>query len=134
MTDTVTVSERVRDTVIVIERDESMIQALLECDSMGQVRMKELMAYRAGNRLHPPDLQLRDNIITATADCDSLAIYLQLKDRYERHVTAHQQTVVQTIEVNRLNWWQKMWMRVGQTLTIVLLIIGAFKVRKYLKF
>lgn len=131
--DTVIRTEIIRDTVVVVEGDESMIRALLECDSTGQVRMKELMEYRAGNRLHPPSLQIRDNILTATAACDSIAIYLQLKDRYERHISAERQTEVQTIEVNRLNGWQRMWMRTGQALTIVLLIFGAFKIRKLLK-
>ncbi len=126
-----TVTERVRDTVVVVERDQSMIRALLECDSLGQVRTKELLEYKAGNRLHPPDFQLQDNILTATATCDSLEIYMQLKDRYEQHLSTRQ--IVQTIEVNRLNGWQKMWMRVGQVLTVALLIFGAFKIRKFIK-
>lgn len=128
-----TVIEHVRDTVIVIESDESMIQALLECDSVGQVRMRELKEYQAGSRLPPPALHLKDNILTASASCDSLSIYLQLKDRYERHISAHEQTSVQTIEVNRLTWWQKMWMRVGQGLTFLLMLLAAFKIRKIFK-
>lgn len=107
-----------------------MIRALLECDSLGQARTKELLEYKAGDRLHPPDLQLKDNVLTATATCDSLAIYMQLKDRYEQHRSTQQ--VVQTVEVNRLNWWQKMWMRIGQALTVALSFFGAFKIRKYL--
>ena len=53
-TDTVTVTEQVRDTVVVLERDQSMLRALLECDSVGQVQMRRLMEYQAGNRLKPP--------------------------------------------------------------------------------
>lgn len=130
-TDTVTVTEQVRDTVVVVQRDQSMIRALLECDSLGQVQMRRLLEYQAGSRLKPPDIQLRDNVLTATAQADSMAIYLTLKDRIERHTSARKE--LQIVEVNRLNTWQRTWMRIGQVSAVLLILCGAFKTRKLLK-
>lgn len=117
--------------MVVIERDESMIRALLECDSLGQVQMRRLLDYEAGTRLNPPDIELRDNILTATAEVDSMAVYLRLKDRIERHTSTRAE--VQIVEVNRLNTWQKTWMRIGQVSALLLVVAGAFRARKLLK-
>ena len=119
-TDTVTVTEQVRDTVVV-----------LECDSLGQVQMRRLMEYQAGNRLRPPDIEVRDNILTATAQADSMAIYLTLKDRIERHTSTRKE--FQVVEVNRLNTWQRTWMRIGQVSAVSLILFGVYKTRKLLK-
>lgn len=130
-TDTVTVTERVRDTVVVLERDRSMIRALLECDSLGQVQMKRLLEWEAGKRLKPPEVTLKDNVLTATAAVDSTAIYLTLKERLERHVSTRKE--VQIVEVNRLNTWQRTWMRIGQLTAVLLILFGGFIARKLLK-
>ena len=119
-TDTVTVTEQVRDTVVV-----------LECDSVGQVQMRRLMEYQAGNRLKPPDIEVRDNVLTATAQADSMAIYLTLKDRIERHTSTRKE--FQVVEVNRLNTWQRTWMRIGQVSAVSLILFGVYKTRKLLK-
>jgi len=127
-TDTVTVTEQVRDTVVVLERDQSMLRALLECDSVGQVQMRRLMEYQAGNRLRPPDIEVRDNVLTATAQADSMAIYLTLK---ERHTSTRKE--FQVVEVNRQNTWQRTWMRIGQVSAVSLILFGVYKTRKLLK-
>ena len=119
-TDTVTVTEQVRDTVVVLERD-----------SVGQVQMRRLMEYQAGNRLKPPDIEVRDNVLTATAQADSMAIYLTLKDRIERHTSTRKE--FQVVEVNRLNTWQRTWMRIGQVSAVSLILFGVYKTRKLLK-
>lgn len=119
------------DTVVVLERDQSMIRALLECDSVGQVQMRKLLEYQAGNRLKPPDIEVHNNVLTATAQADSMAIYLTLKDRIERHTSTHKE--LQVVEVNRLNTWQRTWMRIGQVSALLLILFGVFKTRKLLK-
>lgn len=131
-TDSVTVRETIRDTAIVVERDSSMIRALLECDSVGQVRMRELLEYRSGERVKIPNVKIRDNVLTATAEVDSMTIFLQLKDRYTREVSRSEQAeeTVRTIEVNRVTWWQQMWIRIGQSLFVALAGFIAFKLFK----
>jgi hypothetical protein len=98
---------------------------------MGQVQMRKLLEYQAGNRLKPPDIEVRDNVLTATAQADSMAIYLTLKDRIERHTSTHKE--LQVVEVNRLNTWQRTWMRIGQVSALLLILFAVFKTRKLLK-
>lgn len=131
LTDTVMVTERVRDTVVIVERDQSMLRALLECDSLGQVQMKRLLEWEAGLRLKPPAVTVKNNVLTATAAVDSMAIYFTLKDRLERHLTTRKE--VQILEVNRLSGWQRTWMRFGQIAALGLILFGAFKTRKLFK-
>lgn len=117
--DSVLIVETVRDTVIKTEADSSLIRALIDCDSLGRASIKKLLEYQAGERLKPPRVDIDDNnILTATASVDSLKIYLVLKDRYEKHTTDKVQIVEKTVEVNRLTWWQKLWVKLGKTLTV----------------
>ena len=110
--DSLVIREVVRDTVVSLQPDSSLVRALLECDSLGQVHIKELTAYKSGQRLRPPDLSVKDNVLTATSYLDSLSIFLQLWDRYTE--AYHDQEKVQVVEVNRLTWWQKMWVGWGK--------------------
>lgn len=130
--DSVVIRETIRDTTVIIRADNSLLRALLECDSLGRVRMKELLEYRAGDRLKPPNVDITDNVLTAKAEIDSMAIYLQLRDRYEKHTTARMQTdkEIVTVEVNRLTWWQGLWVKLGKGLFGALaagLIVKLFK-------
>lgn len=107
-----------------------MIRALLECDSLGQVRIRELLEYRAGDRVKPPRLTLENNVLTATAETDSLSIYLQLRDRYERLVSKSDTTETVIVEVNRLTWWQTLWITAGKILSAALALWTAIKLLK----
>ena len=129
----VTVTERIRDTVVKIEADSAMLRALIECDSLGQAHIRELLRYRSGQRVEPPQVEIRDNVLTATARIDSQAIYLALKDRYVEKDTRTSHTEVRTVEVNRLTWWQKLWCRLGQILFTAGVILGGCKLYKLIK-
>jgi hypothetical protein len=126
------IRETVRDTVVTVKADSSLIRALLECDSLGQVRLKELLDYQAGERLKPPDVDITDNVLTAKAQVDSMNIYLQLRDRYERHTITQTQTDKEIIEVevNRLTWWQGLWVKLGKSLSGALAAGLLFKLFK----
>lgn len=105
--DTVKVIETLRDTVVRIDADSSMIQALIECDSLGQAYIKELIEVKSGKRMPPPKIKIIKDTLKIQASSDSMAIYLTLKDRYVEHKKS--ETITNTIEVNRLTLWQK-WM------------------------
>lgn len=128
--DSVRVVETLRDTVVRIEADSSLLRALVECDSLGQAHLRELAEYRAGNRLPPPKVSIRDNVLTATASVDSMAIYLTLKDRFTESTKIEREVVTQTVEVNRLTWWQTLWMRAGQILTAAAALLIGWKLLK----
>ena len=116
-TDSVVVREVLRDTVVTVEADSSLLRALVECDSLGQAHLRQLAEYRAGDRLPPPKVSIRDNVLTATAAVDSMAIYLTLKDRFTESTKIEREVVTQTGEVNRPAGGQTLWMRADQILT-----------------
>lgn len=96
-----TVREVIRDTTVVIAADSASIRALLECDSAGNILMKALLDYKSGKYLKPPNLDIKDNILTASSYVDSIGIYLTFRDRYEEIYKD------KTVEVNVLTRWQK---------------------------
>lgn len=107
--------EILRDTVVQVQPDSSLVRALVECDSVGQARLKELIDIESGRNVKPPSLHLEDNILTAKAEVDSMAIYMTYKERYKE--AQRVETITNTIEVNRLTRWQR-WMTTLGTITL----------------
>lgn len=131
-TDSLRTVETLRDTVVQVKADSSLLRALIECDSLGQAHLKQLLEYERGDRLPPPAVDITNNVLTAKAHVDSMAIYLQLKDRYtERNkIQRITRTITQTVEVNRLTWWQTLFYRAGQILTAALIMGAVIKIYK----
>ncbi|MEG1426884.1 MAG: hypothetical protein RSC76_04270 [Oscillospiraceae bacterium] len=127
MTETVTL----RDTAVVVEADSSMIRALIECDSLGRARIREILELQNGKHVKPPRLNLKDNILTATAQVDSFYIFVKYCERYKQsyHRSDYQASEVVIKEVNRLHWWQTtlIWIGVLSLVTIVITTILKFK-------
>lgn len=95
-----------------VEPDSSMLKALLECDSLGQVRLRELIEVKAGKRMLPPTIKIsNNNTLEVQASVDSMAIYLKLKDRHVEHTLSEKTT--QIIEVNKLTLFQKITCNIG---------------------
>lgn len=118
---TVTVTETIRDTVIKVQPDTSIIQALIKCDSTGQARLAEIRSLKESVRVRQT-LALKDNWITSNVVVDSMGIYLTYK---ERHKEEQQVQTIETViekEVNVLRWWQKalMWMGIFSLITVAL--------------
>ena len=109
---TITVTETIRDTVIQVQPDSSIVQALIRCDSTGRARLEEIRTLKESARVRQA-LALKDNRLTAKAIVDSMGIYLTYKERHkeEQHVQAIE-TVIEK-EVNILRWWQKALMWIG---------------------
>ena len=77
----VTVTETVRDTVIQVQPDSSVVEALIRCDSTGRARLEEIQTLRQSARVQQT-LSLKDNSLSSKAVVDSMGIYLTYKDRY----------------------------------------------------
>lgn len=129
--DTVIIKEVLRDTVIEIRADQSMIQALVECDSMGQAHIKKLLDYNAGERLKPPELEIKNNIITSIAKIDSTEIYLTLRDRHKESMKSVE--IINTVEVNRLTAWQKWMCTLGHIVLGVSIAFIGINVIKFIR-
>lgn len=107
-----------------------MVKSLLECDSVGNVLIKQLTEYQTGERLKPPKVDISDNILTATAEIDSMSIYLSLKDRYVERAETSKIMEMKEVEVNRLNGWQKFRLWIGN-IALILIPVGIyFKIKK----
>ena len=109
---TIVVTETVRDTIIQVQPDSSIVQALIKCDSTGHARLEEIRTLKESARVQQT-LALEDNKLTAKAVVDSMGIYLTYK---ERHKEEQQVQTIETViekEVNVLKWWQKVLMWAG---------------------
>ena len=115
---TVTVTETIRDTIIQVQPDSSIVQALIKCDSTGRARLDEIRTLKESARVQQT-LALKDNRLTAKAVVDSMGIFLTYKERYREDQKVQ---VVETViekEVNVLKWWQKALMSIG-SMTMIL--------------
>ncbi len=111
--------EIVRDTTIYVPADSAQAIALLQCDSMGNVLIKQLTELQ-GKQRAKASLQLKNNAIIADCHCDSTAIYAKLHDRYEKTTASTNETQIKYIE-KQLSWWQKTLMVVGSIALFVLI-------------
>ena len=130
------VKEIVRDTVIQVQPDSSILQALVRCDSTGRARLQEIQTLKESARLQQlikmesDPLPYQPTVITVKATVDSMGIYLTYKDRFKESVEVREIETIIEKEVNILHWWQKVLMWTG-----IIAIIGIclqFVVRRYL--
>ena len=122
----VTVTETIKDTIIQVQPDSSIIQALIRCDSTGQARLEEIRTLKESARVQQT-LALNDNKLTAKAVVDSMEIFLTYKELYREEQKVQ---VVETVikkEINVLKWWQKVLMALGLTFIASIAILIAFK-------
>ena len=113
------VKEVVRDTVVQVQPDSSILQALIKCDSTGGARLQEIQALKESARLQQSikmeadPLPYQPTVITVTATVDSMGIYLTYKDRFKESVETREIETIIEKEVNILHWWQKLLMWAG---------------------
>ena len=122
----VTVTETIRDTVIQVRPDSSIVQALIRCDSTGRARLEEIQTLRQSERFRQT-ISLQDNRLTSKAVIDSMGIYLTYKDRYREEQKVQTIETVIEKEVNILRWWQKALTWAGVISTILLFGLLAAK-------
>ena len=123
-TETITeIVEVVRDTAIYIPSDQATVRALLACDSAGQILMKQVETLQ-GKLNAKANIRIKENTIIADCICDSMNIYLQLKDRYQTTNNSTVETKIQMVEKN-IKWWQRtlMWCGAFGILSLCLSII-----------
>ena len=131
------VKEVVRDTVVQVQPDSSILQALIKCDSTGRARLQEIQTLKESARLQQSikmeadPLPYQPTVITVTATVDSMGIYLTYKDRFKESVETREIETIIEKEVNILHWWQKLLMWAGGIVITITVgwIIGRFATR-----
>ena len=75
----------VRDSLVrvPVPADSSILQALIECDSLNQAHIRYIVRLEDGTRSNV-SISLRDNLLTAACECDSFAIYSIYHERYQQ--------------------------------------------------
>ena len=115
--------ETIKDTVVVIAADSSMIQMLLECDSLNNVRIKEIASYRAGANTPVPQVTISNNMLTARVDIEQRNMLLHYKQKYYEQLQKTSRDTVKIVEVNKLKWYQKVLQWLGIALLVYILIL-----------
>ena len=129
------VKEVVRDTVVQVQPDSSILQALIKCDSTGRARLQEIKTLKESARLQQSikmeadPLPYQPTAITVKATVDSMGIYLTYKDRFKESTEVREIETIIEKEVNILHWWQKVLMWIG----IVFSLLFALKLYFLLK-
>lgn len=126
--DSIVIAETVRDTTVRIGADSSLIRVALVADAQGQIHVQQITEYRAGERMKPPQITIKDNILTARAEVDSATLVLQIKSILEKHYSSEkiEEHKTEMVETNRLTWWQTLWVKAGKIAVSILVpvIIG----------
>ena len=122
-----TVTEILRDTIIMVQPDSSILQALVQCDSTGRARLQEINALKESARLQqtikidPDPKPHKPTVITIKTQVDSMGIYLIYKERYKESAEIQQIETVIEKEVNILKTWQKILMWLGAMSVIIVI-------------
>ena len=125
---TESVTETIRDTVIMVQPGSRIMPALIKCDSAGRARLQEIKALKESARLQqtisiaPEPKPYKPAVITVKATVDSMGIYLSYKERYKETAQIQKIETVIEKEVNILKTWQKVLMWLG-ALTIQWILI-----------
>lgn len=127
--DSVRIIERWRDTTIYEQPDKAWLKGWLECDSAGQVLLRELEIERGRNIT--PHIKIVNDTIYVECKTDSLELLLKLKDQMIMEL--QQSKTIETVEVEKeLSWCETTQMKMGQLFMIaiaVLIIITVIKQR-----
>lgn len=133
--DTVTktvIQEVIKDTTVYIT-DSAGFRAALECDSLGQVRIRQIEQYYAGQFVKPKVI-VKDNWLKVDCKIDSGAVYVAWKQRTE--TTEQKVTTVKVPPpVNYVTGWQWAQIWAGRLLIALVVVYAGIKLlRRYTSF
>jgi hypothetical protein len=123
---TITIRERVKDSVIYTPTDQATFEALIFCDSLNRAYLTAINT-KPGKRTQIIYIQKNDTI-KLTANVDSAAIYIKWR---ERDTTSHTKASTQTTTIYlppepKKNKPIPNWLVFGG-LILLLILIGAIK-------
>jgi hypothetical protein len=121
----VVVEREVRDTIVTILPDSASIKALLECDSAGNVLIRELQEAQGKNVKLQLSLEQASGNGVVTVECkqDSLERVIALQNEKIQELSNNKQ--VETVEVKYIPYFVKWlaWVGAGAILLAVLWIV-----------
>ena len=126
----VVIEREVRDTIVTIQPDSASIKALLECDSAGNVLIKELQEEQGKNVALQAQLKQTNKGTALVIDCkaDSLQV---LVDKYREELSqVSDNKQVETIEVKYIPSFVKWLAWIGAASILLALLWVVLKVYK----
>lgn len=125
--DSVRIIERWRDTTIYEQPDIAWLKGWLECDSVGQVLLRELEIERGRNIT--PHIKIVNDTIYLECKTDSLERLLKIRDLEIKMLKEMQTEVVVEVE-KELSWWETTQMKMGRLFLIVIAVLVIITVIK----
>lgn len=132
-TQTITIKEVVRDAVFETKKDSSYYKAYLDCVN-GKVVVKQdtKPIIKSGKFLHPPKVNLKDNILTIDCEAEAQKLFYQWKDVYRENMKSVLQKIPYPVE-KPLTWWQKTQIILGRIFLALIIVFTIVGVLKYFK-
>ncbi len=109
--------ETIRDTVVAIPADGSSFRAEMGVDNAGNAIIKNVLSTHVGKRARAPQVQIKDQVLKVDCLCDSMSIYLKLKDT---HITDMLKETVFVPTEKPLSAWQQVQLWLGRVLLIAI--------------
>ena len=125
--DSVRIIERWRDTTIYEQPDKAWLKGWLECDSAGQVLLRELEIERGRNIT--PHIKIVNDTIYVECKTDSLERLLKIRDLEIKMLKEMQTEVIVEVE-KELSWWETTQMKMGRLFLIVIAVLVIITVIK----
>ncbi len=121
-----------KDSIVKLPADSSWLKMLLDCDSTGEVLIKQIEGYKAGKQVQIPKATIEDNRLFIVCDVDSFEVYQRFASLYRdasrdsiRTVTVK---VVDQVPVHFKTGLEKFMIKSGWAFWILLLLFGAYKI------
>lgn len=119
--------ETVRDSLVQVPPDSAWLEALLACDSNGNVLLKQLQAYEAGRNVRVPGLSLTENRLRVLNQQDSFLVWLKWRENYQEvdSTTESRSEEVVVLPAERINYvtgWQQFFIKTGQIAWILIAV------------
>lgn len=129
--DSVRIVERWRDSLIYMEPDKAWLKGWLECDSTGQVLLRELEIERGKNIT--PSIKIVNDTVYVECNTDSIEMLLRLRDMEIERLKQDRTEVI--VEVEReLTWWEVTQMKLGRVfLMAIAIFVGLIVIKERLK-
>jgi len=101
-----TVTEVHHDTLAYTKPDSASINALLRCDSLGNVYVAEITRLKSG-KATTQTFKLKDNKLSVDCKVDSMAVYLKIAKVYKTSERSKVSQPAPVIIDKPLSWWAK---------------------------
>ncbi len=117
------ITQTVHDTIFKVEKDSSSLAALIECQN-GKAVIKNISQSEPGRNLKSPKVRIENNILKV--DCEARANELLAKYKSTHVESRNKKTITNTIEVNKLTFFQELQIKGFRLLIVILLLLILF--------